>query len=312
MHIPDGFLDTKTWVTTAVASGAAVAYAVRKVNKEFEEKDPPLMGVLAAFIFAAQMINFPVAGGTSGHFVGGALAAILLGPWKAILVMLSVISVQALLFGDGGITALGANVLNMAIIAPLVAYWIYGALRRFSMPGGAFAAGLISTVIAALAAAVELAVSGTSPFVITASFMAGWHLLIGLGEGLITATTIGYLLRVRPDLVKSQGGLDWRSLAVFGGVAAFCALFLSPLASSLPDGLSRVAQDIGFASKESGGIGGLLPHYAIPGLSGNLATGLAGLLGVIITVSIGFLIATVVRRRSTGGQVSVPGPRQRR
>jgi cobalt/nickel transport system permease protein len=298
MHIPDGFLDTKTWVTTAAASGAAVAYAVRKVNKEFEEKDPPLMGVLAAFIFAAQMINFPVAGGTSGHFVGGALAAILLGPWKAILVMLSVISVQALLFGDGGITALGANVLNMAIIAPLVAYWIYGIIRRFSMPAGAFTAGLVSTVITALVAATELAVSGTSPFIITASLMAGWHLVIGIGEGLITATTIGYLARVRPDLVKSRGGLDWRSLALFGGVAAFCALFLSPLASSLPDGLNRVARDVGFAGKESGAVGGLIPHYAIPGLSGNLATGLAGLLGVVITISIGYSIAMIVKRRS--------------
>ncbi len=300
MHIPDGFLDTKTWITTAAASGAAVAYAVKKVNRELEEKDPPLMGVLAAFIFAAQMINFPVAGGTSGHFIGGALAAILLGPWKAILVMLSVISVQALLFGDGGITALGANVLNMAIIAPLLAYWIFGALRRFSMPGGAFAAALVSTIITALAAAAELAVSGTSPFVITASLMAGWHLLIGLGEGLITATTIGYLTRVRPDLVKSEGGLDWRSLALFGGVAVFCALFLSPLASSLPDGLNRVAQDVGFAGKEAGGAGGLLPHYAIPGLSGNLATGLAGLLGVALTISIGYFIATAVKRRSAG------------
>ncbi len=300
MHIPDGFLDTKTWITVAAASGAAVAYAVKKVNKELEEKDPPLMGVLAAFIFAAQMINFPVAGGTSGHFIGGALAAILLGPWKAILVMLSVISVQALLFGDGGITALGANVLNMAIIAPLLAYWIYQALRRFSMPGGAFVAGLVSTIITALAATTELAVSGTSPFIITASLMAGWHLVIGLGEGLITATTIGYLARVRPDLVKSEGGLDWRSLALFGGVAAFCALFLSPLASSLPDGLNRVAKDIGFAGKESVGATGLLPHYAIPSLSGTLATGLAGLVGVILTISIGYFIAVAVKRRSAG------------
>lgn len=302
MHIPDGFLDTKTWVSAAAASTAAVAYAVRKANQELEEKDPPLMGVLAAFIFAAQMLNFPVAGGTSGHFLGGALAAILLGPWKAMLVMLSVVGVQALLFGDGGITALGANTLNMAIVAPFVAHFVFEALKRLNISAAAFGAGLVSTVATALLLAAELAISGTSPFVITASFMTGWHVLIGIGEGLITMTTVGYLLRVRPDLVKQNSGLDTRSLGVFAGVAAFLALFLSPLASSFPDGLEKVAESLGFIEKAGNALKSPIPDYGVPGLSGGAATGLAGLVGVVVTILIGFALASIARRRSLRGQ----------
>lgn len=299
MHIPDGFLDTKTWVTAATISGAAITYAVRKVNKDLEEKDPPLMGVLAAFIFAAQMLNFPVAGGTSGHFVGGALAAILLGPWKAMLVMLSVVTVQALLFGDGGVAALGANVLNMAIIAPLIAYWIYGIISRYSIPAGAFVAGLVSTLVTALAVSVQLAVSGTVPFAVTAALMTGWHLLIGIGEGLITTTTIGYLIKVRPDFVKNQAGLDWRSLAVLGAIAITLVLFLSPFVSAMPDGLERVAHDLGFIGSETSFFDALIPDYAIPGLKDErLATVIAGLVGVLITVLAGYALASFTKRRS--------------
>jgi len=302
MHIPDGFLDTKTWTTAAAASGIAIAYAVRKANKELDEKDPPLMGVLAAFIFAAQMLNFPVAGGTSGHFIGGALAAILLGPWKAMLVMFSVVAIQAFLFGDGGVTALGANVFNLAILAPTIAYLIYGLTKRFSMPAAAFTAGLVSTVVTAFVAAIQLYISGVAPFAITASLMTGWHLLIGIGEGLITATTVGFLARVRPDLIKSNAGLDWRSVAVFGAIAAALAAFLSPFASALPDGLERVAEDLGFIGKEAGLFNALIPDYAIPGLGNELvATGLAGLIGVLITILIGYGIANIARRRSIGG-----------
>ena len=300
MHIPDGFLDTKTWVTTAAASGTTIAYAVRKANKEFKEKDAPLMGVLAAFIFAAQMLNFPVAGGTSGHFVGGALAAILLGPWKAMLVMLSVVGVQALLFGDGGITALGANILNMAIVSPLVAFGVYRMLKRYSLAAGAFTAGLVSTIIAAFAASIELAVSGTIPFAIVAPLMAGWHLLIGIGEGLITATTIGYLTKVRPDLIKNHAGLDRRSLVVFSAVAVFLALFLSPFASAFPDGLERVAHDLGFIKKETSSFKALIPDYSIPGFgNGGFATGLAGFVGVLAMILIGYGVAKIAGRHSS-------------
>ncbi|HEY3375174.1 MAG TPA: energy-coupling factor ABC transporter permease [Candidatus Aquicultor sp.] len=300
MHIPDGFLDTKTLVTAAAASGATIAYAVRKANKEFEEKDAPLMGVLAAFIFAAQMLNFPVAGGTSGHFVGGALAAILLGPWKAILVMLSVISVQALLFGDGGISALGANILNMAILSPLAGYWVYRLISRKSVTGGAFTAGLVSTIVAALACALELTASGTAPFAIVVPLMTGWHVLIGLGEGAITMATITYLLKVRPDLVNRTATPDKASLVAFGGVAAFLALVISPFASSFPDGLEHIAETTGFINKGTSLFSAFIPGYTMPGLGeGGLATGVAGLVGVLITIGIGYVIAKAVRRRSS-------------
>ena len=300
MHIPDGFLDTKTWVTAAAASGAVLAYAVRKANAEMEEKDAPLMGVTAAFIFAAQMLNFPVAGGTSGHFIGGALAAILLGPWKAMLTMLSVVTVQALLFGDGGVSTLGANTLNMAIIAPFVAHAMYAVLRRFGASIGAFAAGLVSTMVTALACAVELAASGTAPLLLTTALMGGWHLLIGVGEGVITATTVGFLLKVRPDMVQGRGGVDWRSLTALAGVAVFCALLVSPLASSLPDGLERVAHSVGFSDRAFGLYRALIPDYAVPGFrSEGLATGLAGLVGVVLAVATGFGIAALTRRRPT-------------
>ncbi|MCL6472595.1 MAG: energy-coupling factor ABC transporter permease [Firmicutes bacterium] len=299
MHIPDGFLDTKTWVTTAAASSVAITYAIKKVNEELEEKDPPLMGVLAAFIFAAQMLNFPVAGGTSGHFVGGALAAILLGPWKAILVMFSVVSIQALLFGDGGITALGANILNMAIISPLAAFGTYRLFKHHSLTVGAFTAGLVSTVVAALSCSVELAISGTAPFSIVIPLMTGWHLLIGTGEGLITMTTLSYLARIRPDLIKNHAGLDWQSILVFSGVAAFLALILSPFASSFPDGLEKVAQTLGFIKHETSLFKALIPDYSMPGFGDSkLATGLAGLVGVLMTIFIGYGTAKIVRRRS--------------
>ena len=305
MHIPDGFLDTKTWVTTAAASGMAISYAVRRANQELEEKDPPLMGVLAAFIFAAQMINFPVAGGTSGHFLGAALAAILIGPWRAMLVMLAVVGVQAFLFGDGGISALGANVFNMAVIAPSVAYLIYGVVKRFSTPVAAFTAGLISTAVTALVVAIELYLSGTAPLAITASLMTGWHIVIGAAEGLITATTVGYLARVRPDLIQGNATLDVRSIAVFSSISVALAVFLSPLASSLPDGLERVAHDLGFIDRATGLFNSLIPDYVVPGLQNEwLATGLAGLVGVGIALGAGFGLASIARRRQVGGETS--------
>jgi cobalt/nickel transport system permease protein len=169
MHIPDGFVNAGTAVATWAASAGALGYAVRRVNQELTERQVPLMGVTAAFIFAAQMLNFTVAGGTSGHLLGGALAAILLGPWAGMLVLTSVLAVQALLFQDGGLLALGANILNMAVVGVLVGWLAYTALRRLlgerptaSLVSG-FVAAWLSVFIASLLAATELAVSGMSP-----------------------------------------------------------------------------------------------------------------------------------------------------
>ena len=207
MHIPDGFLDTATSVVTWAASAGSVAYAVRRVNKELAERQVPLIGVTGAFIFAAQMMNFTVVGGTSGHLLGGALAAILLGPWAGMLTLTSVLAVQALLFQDGGLLALGANILNMAVVGVLLGWGVYVGLKRLlgnktwaAMVSG-FAAAWISVVVASLVAAVELAISGASPLGVALPAMGGVHALIGIGEGLITVAVLGFLRATRPDLL---------------------------------------------------------------------------------------------------------------
>jgi cobalt/nickel transport system permease protein len=209
MHIPDGFLDTKTWALLDVASAGAIGLAVRRTRQALGEKQIPLMGVLAAFIFAAQMINFPVAGGTSGHFMGGVLAAVLLGPLSAILIMAVVLVVQCFVFQDGGITALGANIFNMGVIGAGLGYFIYRGLgnitRRIGPASVAiFIAAWLSIVLASGACAVELAVSGTVPLRIALPAMAGVHALIGVGEGLITVLVVAFISRTRPDLLTIE------------------------------------------------------------------------------------------------------------
>jgi cobalt/nickel transport system permease protein len=207
MHIPDGFVSTGTAAATWLASAGSVGYAVRRVNQELNERQVPLMGVTAAFIFAAQMMNFTVAGGTSGHLLGGALAAILLGPWAGMLVLTSVLAVQALLFQDGGLLALGANVFNMAVVGVLVGWVVYTTLRRllgdrtWAMMVSGFAAAWLSVFIASLVAAAELAISGTSPWVVALPAMGLVHVLIGIGEGLITVGVLAFLQVARPDLL---------------------------------------------------------------------------------------------------------------
>jgi cobalt/nickel transport system permease protein len=207
MHIPDGFVSTGTAAATWLVSAGSVGYAVRRVNQELNERQVPLMGVTAAFIFAAQMMNFAVAGGTSGHLLGGALAAILLGPWAGMLVLTSVLAVQALLFQDGGLLALGANVFNMAVVGVLVGWVAYTAFRRIlgdrtrAMMVSGFAAAWLSVFVASLVAAAELAISGTSPWVVVLPAMGLVHVVIGIGEGLITVGVLAFLQAARPDLL---------------------------------------------------------------------------------------------------------------
>ena len=210
MHIPDGFLNVATVATTYAASGGAVAYAVKATNKKLGEKHVPLMGVLAAFIFAAQMLNFPVAGGTSGHLVGATLAAILLGPWASVLIMSCVLLAQSLIFQDGGLLALGANIFNMGIIASFSGYYLYrlvvsimGESRKGKLVGG-FVGAWGSVFLASIACAIELALSGASPMVVVLPAMAGFHALIGIGEGLITGAALSMVLATRADLLQLQ------------------------------------------------------------------------------------------------------------
>ncbi|MGB9804598.1 energy-coupling factor ABC transporter permease [Desulfofundulus sp.] len=200
MHIPDGFLAPQVWLSTSAVSAGALAGALAQTRKTLEERQVPLLGVMGAFIFAAQMVNFPVAGGTSGHLLGAALAAVLLGPWNAMLIMTAVLVIQMLFFYDGGLTALGANVLNMAVIAPWVAYGTYrlvaGLLRGNASRAVAVSlASWVSVMAAALACSLELALSGTVPLRIVLPVMMGWHALIGIGEALITTAAVAFVFR---------------------------------------------------------------------------------------------------------------------
>ena len=195
MHIPDGFLDVKTWVSTGVVSAGFIGYSIKKSKDTLNDRQVPLLGVMAAFIFAAQMINFPVAGGTSGHLLGAALATILLGPWNASIILSAVLIIQCLFFQDGGLTALGGNVFNMAVVGVLTSYLVYRVITAVNSSKtvkliAAFVASWISVLAASVAASVELAVSGTAPLNIVLPAMLTWHVFIGIGEGMITAVVV--------------------------------------------------------------------------------------------------------------------------
>ena len=207
VHIPDGFVSVGTAAAAYVGSAGAVAYSIRRVNRELHERQVPMMGVMAAFVFAAQMINFTVAAGTSGHLLGGALLGILLGPWAGTVVLTAVLAVQAFLFQDGGLMALGANVLNIAVIGVWGGYGLYRLVRAAAPgPRGLWAAGFLaawgSVMLASLACAAELAISGTSPWRLVLPAMAGVHALIGIGEGLITTGVLAFLAATRKDLLS--------------------------------------------------------------------------------------------------------------
>jgi len=208
LHIPDGFLSTPVALVFYVLSGVCVGLAVRQTNRTLAESTAPLMGVLAAFIFAAQMMNFPIAGGTSGHMLGGALAAILLGPWAAIIVMTAVVGIQALVFQDGGLAVLGANVFNMGIATAFTGYFVYkliAAAGRYSRPfilTATFVAAWVSVMVAALLTSLQLVISDTSELNVVLPAMMGVHALIGIGEGLISVGAVALVLSARPDLLN--------------------------------------------------------------------------------------------------------------
>jgi cobalt/nickel transport system permease protein len=209
VHIPDGFIETPVAAAAGVIAVAGVVVAIKQAPKELDDKRAPLAGLVAAFIFAVQMLNFPVAGGTSGHLLGGLLAAILVGPWTGALCVTLVLMVQALVFADGGLSAIGLNVLNMAFVGALGGYAVFRGIRallpanRSMVAVSAGVAGGLAVVLASIAFWVEYAVGGSVDVSLRAVFaaMVGTHVLIGIGEGLVTAATVGAVLAVRPDLV---------------------------------------------------------------------------------------------------------------
>ncbi len=219
MHIPDGFLSTEVALACAVPAAAAVAYSIKRADVDLDDRRVPLLGVTAAFVFAAQMLNFPVAGGTSGHFLGAALAAVLLGPWMACLVLSVVLAAQAFVFADGGITALGANILNMGVVGALVVGGLM-VLARTVVPdrrGALLAVTAVGAWLAVMAGAaatsLELAISGTVPLGTVLPAMLGVHAIIATGEAVITVAAVSAVFAGRPDLVRAWRP-SWRTQPV--------------------------------------------------------------------------------------------------
>ena len=274
MHIPDGFLTTEVALACAVPAVVAVGIGLRKADVDLDERRVPLLGVTAAFIFAAQMLNFPIAGGTSGHFMGAALAAILLGPWLACLTLAVVLGVQAFVFADGGLTALGANVLNMGVLGALVVggmiHFARTAAPKATLAIAGFGAWL-AVMVGATATALELAISGTVPLDTVLPAMLGTHLLIGVGEAVITVAAVSAVLSTRPDLVAAAGGAGMKLFTILAlAVAIGLATAVSPFAASTPDGLERVAEDKAFIDSRQGP-GRADPRLRLPRRGGRAA-----------------------------------------
>ena len=314
MHIPDGFLNAQTMAVTGGLAAAGLAVAIRRVNRTLPRSKTPLMGLAAAFVFAAQMLNFPVAGGTSGHLLGGVLAAVLLGPAAGAVVISAVLILQCLLFSDGGVLALGANVFNMAFVGTVGGYGVYALARRLAggMHGQVTAvvfAAWCSTLLAALACAGELAFSGTAAAGVVFPAMFGVHVLIGLCEALITALVVLAIRRVRPELVDPEHRevrvAGWETPALGLVIAMGMAMFIAPFASSWPDGLEKVAAQLGFEEHARTLMRSLIPDYQMPGVSSEgLATAIAGLAGTVIMFAAAWIIGGLLVRRETrtGGQ----------
>ncbi len=339
MHVPDGFINAPVSVAAGVVAAAAVAVSLRGARRELDERTAPLAGLVAAFIFAVQMLNFPVAAGTSGHLLGGALAAILVGPYTGVLCVSVVLLMQGILFADGGLTALGVNVTVMGVVTVVVAYAIFRGLlgilppTRRSVTAAAFVGALLSVPAAAAAFTAVYAIGGTTDVpigkVITA--MVGVHVLIGIGEAAITAATVGAVIAVRPDLVHGARGLtaplklrvdgelvdapaaaaapaaagagtgSTKKVWATGLVTALVlAGFVSFYASADPDGLEKVAADKGIDEKveEHAAADSPLADYSVKDVDdARLSGGLAGVIGVGVTVVAGTGIFWVVRRR---------------
>jgi cobalt/nickel transport system permease protein len=300
MHVPDGFINAQVSAATGIISLGTLWAYIRNAKNLVADKLIALTGMMSALIFVLQMINFPIAAGTSGHLLGGALAVIVLGPSLGVICISIVVVIQSLLFADGGLSALGVNVLNMAIITSLTGWFTITLWKKlfgesqFTLISGSVIAGLLSVVFSSIAFVLEYAIGGTVsvPLGNVLIAMISTHLLIGLGEGIITALIVSLLLRVRSDLVYVNSKKN-KSNTLSTSYGVLIALILSltlvtPYASSSPDGLESVASDFGF--EETDGVVLLLKDYGISSINNNfVSTTLSALLGVLAIAGLGTL-----------------------
>jgi cobalt/nickel transport system permease protein len=332
VHAPDGFLDAPTAIATGVLSAATVGVAIRQSREQLQERQVPLAGLSAAFVFAAQMVNFPVAAGTTGHLIGGALAAVLLGPWVGLLVVTVVVLVQALVFADGGLTALGYNVFNMAIVTSLGGWAVFRLSRRVlpaTAAGVTIAAGVAafaSVVLSAAAFSLQWLFGATVavPFDRVFAAMVGVHAIIGVGEAVITAMTIAAVLAARPDLVTGARDLAVaraprphrpRRLVLVGlAISLLVAVGVAQFAVDDPDGLERVAEDTGFATaaEEHAFTSSIFADYATSGVrSDAVSLAIAGTAGTLLTLTVGGGLFLAVRDRRRDQEVGAGQPAAR-
>ena len=316
MHIPDGFLNAGTSAGGGIVAAGGVAYGLRRARAVAEDNAIPLAGLASAYVFAVQMLNFPVANGTSGHLLGGVLAAVLVGPWLGMICVTVVLVVQALVFADGGLSALGINAINMALLGSLGGYAIFTGAR--GVVGRGRRGVLISTAVAAWSAPVLAAAGFTVEYAIGGNgavstetvmwSMLGIHALIGVGEAVITTLTVGAVIASRPDLVH---GARCAQLATAGRrrpmktfiAATACVTValvagLGPFASSNPDGLEKVAAEKGIVAPSTTTPSRTpLAGYSISGIDDEIGTSLAGVAGTAITVTLGLGVLAVARHR---------------
>ncbi len=311
MHAPDGFLTAGAALGTGAISVASVGHASRIAKRQLTDSQVPVAGMAAAFLFAAQMFNFPILAGTTGHLLGAALAAIILGPSVGVLVAAIVVIVQALAFADGGLSALGYNVLNLAIVPGYGGYGVFRMLRRVlprSSGGVVAASGLasgLSVPMAAMALSIQWLFGASAPVAFDTVFgsMVGVHLAIGFGEALITAVIVSTVLATRSDLVYGASDLTLterlnevriplRSFIIGGAlVAVLVATVISQFASPDPDGLEKVAERLGIGPTSTASPileSSLFSDYATSGVGNqSLSLAIAGLCGVLITLAVG-------------------------
>ncbi|MCG2722807.1 MAG: energy-coupling factor ABC transporter permease [Thermodesulfovibrionales bacterium] len=306
MHIPDEFLSKGVALSMDLVSGAILVFSIKVIRRQFDRAKMLFAASIAALIFALQMLNFPIAEGTSGHFMGSALAAILFGPAAAMIVLTVVLVIQCFVFGDGGVLALGANIFNMGVIGVFAGYYTYNWLKRLftGMSGllfNVFISSWISLILASGSCAVMLGISGTGPTLSVVMSMVSIHMVIGVGEGIIALVIIGLIYRFTPVLTDEKVPICMQPVikpcSVIYVLALAVALFLSPYACPFLDGLERVAEDHGFLylAEGKGILYVIIPDYVFPGIkSKSIATSLAGFTGTIITAVFFFLSVCIL------------------